>query len=299
MSNVEVKPGERFSQLPEFCFVFAPDAEPGNYVRAVQRGERGYSGTSYDVLDPDKAKALVTHLNRRLGVSDLQVACMEAGSLFGFDVPAANPRLVGDNPWRSEGSPERCFLDDGSWFVEAGANETRQTEGGYLYRRGALSDGAPQSIVPVGGFQRRHDGKWEADLAQEWDADTQTDALHLGTLDTRNEAIQALWEGRDKAFGRGAGVTIFGMQHAWSRARGVAAQKGEIVVGSMCEGREFCGTVLHADSMYVVQGTGRGAVIHAAQALSRTPEVGEIMTVKYNEHGHAIVQERAAASLER
>ena len=78
-------------QLPEMCLIFMEDAEPGSYVRAVKRGESGSFATTYDVTDPDKAKALVAHMNRRLGVGAVQAECMLAGSMFGWDSPAADP----------------------------------------------------------------------------------------------------------------------------------------------------------------------------------------------------------------
>lgn len=285
--------GGRISQLPEFCFVFAPDAEPGEYVRALRRGETGYSPTSYDEMDPDKAKSLVSFMNKRLGVSDLQVACMEAGSLFGFHVPAAYPRLVGDVPRRSEVSTERKILDDGSWCIETAENVTRLVVGGYLLRRSASA-----FMEPVGGYERRSDGRWQADVAQAWDAETQTDALILGTFETRNEAIQALWEGRNKAYMPVKSITDYAVQNSWVRAREVGFQKGDVIYGSMCEGKEFCGKVLHADEKLVVQSMGReGAVIHDTQAMSRKVDVGEVTTIKYNEFGRALIQDREVVGL--
>ena len=81
-------------QLPEFCFVFIEEGGPGNYIRAVRRGEMGNSATTYDVDDPIKAQELVAHVNRRLGVTELQAECMLAGSMFGWDVPGADPTYV-------------------------------------------------------------------------------------------------------------------------------------------------------------------------------------------------------------
>lgn len=96
-------PGE--GGLPEFCLVFIPEGGPGKYVGAVRRGEMGYSPTTYDVPDPEKAQELVAHVNRRLGVTDLQAQCMHNGSMFGWDVPGADPKhmakvLAEKNPAR-------------------------------------------------------------------------------------------------------------------------------------------------------------------------------------------------------
>lgn len=77
--------------LPDMCFIFSPDAKPGKYVNAVRYGESGCFATTYDEAQPKKAEALVAHMNQKLGVSDLQVECMLAGSMFGWDTPGADP----------------------------------------------------------------------------------------------------------------------------------------------------------------------------------------------------------------
>lgn len=76
-------------QLPRMCFAFLLTAAPGNYVVAVKRGESGYFKTTYDESDPVKAESLVSHLNRKLGVSNEQAECMLNGSMFGWDTPGA------------------------------------------------------------------------------------------------------------------------------------------------------------------------------------------------------------------
>lgn len=81
--------------LPDMCFIFMEDAGPGSYVKAVRRGEPGCFATTYDEPDTKKAEALVAHMNRKLGVSELQAECMLAGSMFGWDTLGADPeRLV-------------------------------------------------------------------------------------------------------------------------------------------------------------------------------------------------------------
>lgn len=84
-SDFRVQAGDGQKQLPEMCLIFVADAEPGSYVRAVKRGESGSFATTYDVTAPDKAKALVAHMNRRLGVGEVEAECMLAGSMFGWD----------------------------------------------------------------------------------------------------------------------------------------------------------------------------------------------------------------------
>jgi hypothetical protein len=83
----------RKETLPEMCLVFIESAEPGHYIGAVKNGERGYFATTYDEKDPEKAKALVSLINERLGVSALESECMLTGSMFGWKAPGADPEV--------------------------------------------------------------------------------------------------------------------------------------------------------------------------------------------------------------
>lgn len=76
--------------LPETCFAFIKSNDPGKYVVAIKRGESGFYHTTYDERDATKAKALVKQLNNnKLGVSDEHAEAMLAGSMFGWNTPAA------------------------------------------------------------------------------------------------------------------------------------------------------------------------------------------------------------------
>ena len=73
---------------PPFCYVIVPGAAPGKRIGIVTRGEKGYYKTG---LDDGRmpAKALVDHLNEKLGVSAEEAEAMRIGSIFGWDVPGA------------------------------------------------------------------------------------------------------------------------------------------------------------------------------------------------------------------
>lgn len=75
--------------LPDVCYIVNQDARPGEYVRAVRRGESGHFATTFSVADPESAKALVARMNAKLGVSDEEAERMHAGSMFGWHVPGA------------------------------------------------------------------------------------------------------------------------------------------------------------------------------------------------------------------
>lgn len=80
--------------LPDVCLVLLHDGgETGNYVGAVKRGETGYYKTTYPCRTIDEARLLIADVHERLGVTELQAACMHHGSLFGFDTPGADPKL--------------------------------------------------------------------------------------------------------------------------------------------------------------------------------------------------------------
>lgn len=82
-----------FDKLPELCFSFDSLQKPGERIIAIRRGERGFYATALDAPDltVDAAKAIVDAYNERLGVTWAQKQAMLFGSLFGFDVPGADP----------------------------------------------------------------------------------------------------------------------------------------------------------------------------------------------------------------
>ena len=81
MRQVNLKVLEK---LPELCF--AIDAGTGAVI-AIKKGERGYWTTK------DMVAADVDFFNEKLGVTPAQREAMIAGSLFGFDVPGADPAV--------------------------------------------------------------------------------------------------------------------------------------------------------------------------------------------------------------
>ena len=57
----------------------------------VRRGERGYYPCAYSTGDHAYNKVLANYFNAHEGISKAQAAAMLAGSLFGWEVPAADP----------------------------------------------------------------------------------------------------------------------------------------------------------------------------------------------------------------
>ena len=82
------------SSLPEQCY--GTLLETGKIV-IYKRGETGYYKTDIPYTTKEDARALVDEHNARGGVSKAQEAAMAAGSMFGFDVPAADPANYDEN----------------------------------------------------------------------------------------------------------------------------------------------------------------------------------------------------------
>ena len=78
------------SSLPERCYVYL---QTENKIGIIQKGESGYYPTEIECGTSDKAKKLLDTMNSKLGVSKAQAEAMKAGSMFGWDTPAADPAI--------------------------------------------------------------------------------------------------------------------------------------------------------------------------------------------------------------
>lgn len=74
--------------LPELCYsVLNLTGE----VIIIKRDENGYYRTCCGSNDKSENMKLKDYYNDRLGVTQVQEECMKIGSMFGWDVPGANP----------------------------------------------------------------------------------------------------------------------------------------------------------------------------------------------------------------
>ena len=82
------------SSLPEQCYSVLPDT--GELI-IIKKGESGYYRTDIDMGGKEENRALANEYNAKLGVSKAQEQAMSAGSMFGWAVPAADPKNYDDN----------------------------------------------------------------------------------------------------------------------------------------------------------------------------------------------------------
>jgi hypothetical protein len=75
----------KFAELPEMCYGVLTST---NELIIIKRGESGYY-KAYDDLSADE----VDDYNETIGVTKGQRKAMEMGSMFGWNIPAANPAM--------------------------------------------------------------------------------------------------------------------------------------------------------------------------------------------------------------
>ena len=77
------------SSLPDHCYTVC--AETGEMI-IVKKGEKGFYPSDLDSRDAAFSQMIATENNQKLGVTKTQEECMSAGSMFGWDVPGADPK---------------------------------------------------------------------------------------------------------------------------------------------------------------------------------------------------------------
>ena len=80
--------------LPKQCY--STLASTGEII-LIKRGEDGYFPSDLPNSGKEENRRVVDERNRKIGVSKAQEAAMSAGSMFGWDVPAADPRSYDKN----------------------------------------------------------------------------------------------------------------------------------------------------------------------------------------------------------
>lgn len=84
----------RRNELPDFCLSTLPST--GQLI-ILRKGERGYYASEWDTGKREENQNIAREHNRRRGISDIQEAAMSAGSMFGWNLPGADPQWYLDN----------------------------------------------------------------------------------------------------------------------------------------------------------------------------------------------------------
>lgn len=82
------------SSLPEKCYSTLLDT---GAIVILKRGETGYFKTDIPYTSKEEARQLVDEYNGKLTISKAQQAAMQTGSMFGFQVPGADPKGYDEN----------------------------------------------------------------------------------------------------------------------------------------------------------------------------------------------------------
>lgn len=82
------------SSLPEQCYVYLPTSQE---IGIVKKGKMGYYRSDLSPVYGESGQEFVDELNRQSGVNKAQAAAMLAGSMFGWQMPAADPKNYDDN----------------------------------------------------------------------------------------------------------------------------------------------------------------------------------------------------------
>ena len=86
--------------LPELCFSTLPGT--GELI-CIKRGESGYYHSDWNTDDPTHNRELADYNNERLGVTREQRLAMECGSMHGWNIPGADPKVYEQNGMKMGG----------------------------------------------------------------------------------------------------------------------------------------------------------------------------------------------------
>jgi len=84
----------QLEKLPAFCMSTNP--HDGSLIKITHK-ENGYKVADISSPEPDENKYLAKYINELMDITPAQEAAMIAGSMFGWNVPAANPKNYDDS----------------------------------------------------------------------------------------------------------------------------------------------------------------------------------------------------------
>lgn len=75
-------------KLPDLCWSVS---DTSGTLICIKRGEEGYLTSTWDTGDAEKNRRIADYNNQKRGITKAQEEAMKAGSMFGWDSPAADP----------------------------------------------------------------------------------------------------------------------------------------------------------------------------------------------------------------
>lgn len=100
-----------------------------------------------------------------------------------------------------EAKPQ-ILKEDGDYFIDVNINGNPETTNGFLMRRCVFCLTTPEGAECVGGYDRDATGKWHASITSVYDDENDSDVETLGSYGTRDEAVEALWDARERSYAR-------------------------------------------------------------------------------------------------
>jgi hypothetical protein len=77
-----------YDGLPEACLTLLPS---NGCLIYIERGQQGYHTSNWETGDPSHNRLIADEYNQKRGITKAQEEAMLNGSMFGWDVPAADP----------------------------------------------------------------------------------------------------------------------------------------------------------------------------------------------------------------